>query len=83
MKIVVVAALLALSFTTGFTCSKNSPTEGAQTEEGATQGEMAAPTEETSAEGEMMAAPTEGTADGSMEGAPAESGETEAAGTGE
>lgn len=27
MKAIVIAALLALSFTTGFTCSKNQPTE--------------------------------------------------------
>jgi hypothetical protein len=41
MKLVVVAALLALSFTTGFTCSKNTPAETAP----AAQEQMAAPAE--------------------------------------
>jgi hypothetical protein len=31
MKAIVIAALLALSFTTGFTCSKNQPAEQAAT----------------------------------------------------
>jgi hypothetical protein len=45
MKLVVVAALLALSFTTGFTCSKNTPTETTP----AAQEQMAAPAEVTPA----------------------------------
>jgi hypothetical protein len=52
MKSIVVAALLALSFTTGFTCSKNTPAENATP---AAQEQMAAP-----AEG--AAAPAEGAA---------------------
>ncbi len=52
MKSIVVAALLALAFTTGFTCSKNTPAENATP---AAQEQMAAP-----AEGQ--AAPTEGAA---------------------
>ncbi|MNK07825.1 hypothetical protein D3C87_257450 [compost metagenome] len=48
MKAIVVAALLALSFTTGFTCSKNQPAE--------TPAQDAAPTEVAPTEG---AAPTE------------------------
>ncbi len=39
MKLVLAAALLALSFTTGFTCSKNTPAEAP------TETTMAAPAE--------------------------------------
>lgn len=53
MKLVVVAALLALSFTTGFTCSKNTPAETAP----AAQEQMAAP-----AEAQPAAVPAEGAA---------------------
>lgn len=50
MKALLVTALLALSFTTGFTCSKNAP-------------EAAAPTEATQPTAEATpAAPTEGAA---------------------
>lgn len=56
MKSIVVAALLALSFTTGFTCSKNTPAENATP---AAQEQMAAPA--APAEGQP-AAPAEGTA---------------------
>lgn len=66
MKIAVAAALLALAFTTGFTCSKNNPAEPpAQTEAAPPQEQMAPPTEGTT--------PTEGAP---TEGAPAEGGET-------
>lgn len=41
MKLVLAAALLALSFTTGFTCSKNTPAEAP------TETTMAAPAETT------------------------------------
>jgi len=57
MKAIVIASLLALSFTTGFTCSKNAPeatapaTEVAPTE--------AAPAEGTPATEAAPAAPTE------------------------
>ena len=54
MRTIVVAALLALSFTTGFTCSKNTPAENQQP---AAQEQMAAPA--APAEGQP-AAPTEG-----------------------
>lgn len=69
MKSIVVASLIALAFTTGFTCSKNQPT----TEAAPTQEQMAAPTEGAPAEG--MAAPTEGApadAAAPTEAAPAE-----------
>lgn len=46
MKAIIVASLLALSFTTGFTCSKNQPADTTTTQE-----QMAAPTEATPAEG--------------------------------
>ena len=55
MKAIVVAALLALSFTTGFTCSKNQP-ETAAPAETAPAAEATA-TEATATE----AAPAEGT----------------------
>lgn len=54
MKAIVVAALLALSFTTGFTCSKNQPETTTET---TTTTETVAPTEAAPAEG--TAAPTE------------------------
>lgn len=53
MKTVVVAALLALSFTTGFTCSKNTPAESTP----AAQEQMAAPAEGAAAPAEGAAAP--------------------------
>lgn len=52
MKAIVIASLLALSFTTGFTCSKNQPAEQA------TETPAAAPTEVAPAAPE--AAPAEG-----------------------
>jgi hypothetical protein len=55
MKLIIVASLLALSFATGFTCSKNQPAE--TTTNTTTQEQMAAPaTEATPADG--MATPT-------------------------
>ncbi|MCM2352341.1 MAG: acylneuraminate cytidylyltransferase [Pseudobdellovibrio sp.] len=66
MKALLVTALLALSFTTGFTCSKNAP-------------EAAAPTEATQPTAEATpAAPAEGTA-APTEGAAATAAPTEAA----
>jgi hypothetical protein len=60
MKSIVVAALLALSFTTGFTCSKNQPAEtSTTTTTTTTQDEMAAP----------VATPADGTAATPMDGA--------------
>lgn len=57
MRTIVVAALLALSFTTGFTCSKNTPAENQQP---AAQEQMAAPAA-TPAEGAATpAAPAAG-----------------------
>jgi hypothetical protein len=69
MKAIVVAALLALSFTTGFTCSKNQP-------ETAAPAETAPAAEATATE----AAPAEGTP-AATEAAPAAP--TEAAPAGE
>lgn len=60
MKAIIVAALLALSFTTGFTCSKNQPAETSTTTTTTTQDEMAAPAA-TPADG-TAATPAEGTA---------------------
>ncbi len=67
MKAIVVAALLALSFTTGFTCSKNQPeateavsTETAPAAEGTTT--EAAPAAEGTATEAAPAAPAEGAA---------------------
>ncbi|KYG61094.1 hypothetical protein [Bdellovibrio bacteriovorus] len=57
MKAIVIAALLALSFTTGFTCSKNQPAE------------QAPATTETAPATE--AAPAEGTPAATTEAAPA------------
>lgn len=69
MRTIVVAALLALSFTTGFTCSKNTPAESqpeAQQEQMAAPADAAAPTEAAPAD---AAAPTEAAP---TEAAPAE-----------
>lgn len=50
MKAIVIASLLALSFTTGFTCSKNQPAEQAAPE--ATETPAAEGTEMAPAEGQ-------------------------------
>lgn len=56
MKSIVVAALVALAFTTGFTCSKNQPAENAAP----TQEQMAAPAETAPADAAATeAAPAE------------------------
>lgn len=55
MKTIVVAALLALSFTTGFTCSKNTPAETTP----AAQEQMAAPAEGAAPTEAAPAAPAE------------------------
>lgn len=59
MRTIVVASLLALSFTTGFTCSKNQPAETAAP----AQEQMAAPAETAApaapADAAPAAAPTE------------------------
>lgn len=58
MKAIVIASLIALSFTTGFTCSKNAPTEPAAQEQMAAPAPTeAAPTE--AAPAEAAPAPTE------------------------
>jgi hypothetical protein len=54
MRTIIVAALLALSFTTGFTCSKNTPAES----QPAAQEQMAAPA--APAEGQPAAPAAEG-----------------------
>ncbi len=61
MKAIVIAALLALSFTTGFTCSKNQPAEEAATPAVEATSTEVAPTEAAPAEGTPAteAAPTE------------------------
>jgi hypothetical protein len=60
MKAIIVASLLALSFATGFTCSKNQPAETSTTT--TTQEQMAAPATEASpaapADGAPAAEPT-------------------------
>lgn len=61
MKSIVVASLIALAFTTGFTCSKNQPTTETAP---ATQEQMAAPAE-TGAPADGMTAPA-----APVEGAP-------------
>lgn len=71
MKTIVVAALLALSFTTGFTCSKNTPAEApaetaAPAEAAPTE---AAPTE--AAPADAAAAPADAAAPAPTEAAPA------------
>lgn len=59
MKALLIAALVALSFTTGFTCSKNNP-EATAPEAAPAQEQMAAPAEGTpAAPAEGTAAPTE------------------------
>lgn len=63
MKTIIVASLIALAFTTGFTCSKNQP---AADQPAATQEQMAAPTEAPAE------APTEAPTEAPMEGAPSE-----------
>lgn len=64
MKLIVMAAVVALAFTSGFTCSKNQPAEEAaaptQEQMAAPADAAAAPTEGAPAEGGEMAAPTEG-----------------------
>lgn len=57
MKAIVIAALLALSFTTGFTCSKNQPAEQAATPTEAAP--AAAATTETAPPAEGQPATTE------------------------
>lgn len=59
MKAIVIAALLALSFTTGFTCSKNQPAEQAAPAPTTEATPAATPAEGTPAEG--TAAPAPGT----------------------
>ncbi|MFN3697439.1 MAG: acylneuraminate cytidylyltransferase [Pseudobdellovibrio sp.] len=61
MKAVLVSALLALSFTTGFTCSKNAPEAAAPAAPATEQAAAAAP-----AEGQAPAA-TEGQAPAATE----------------
>lgn len=67
MKNIVIAAVIALAFTSGFTCSKNQPAEtAAPTQEQMAAPAEAAPTEAAPADGtaapaEGMAAPAEGT----------------------
>lgn len=64
-NIVVITALLALSFATGFTCSKNAPEQTAQPEASTpaadAQAQMAAPTEgqQAAVSGDATAAPAE------------------------
>lgn len=65
MKQIVIASLIALAFTTGFTCSKNQPATEA-TPAAPTQEQMAAPAEggapaDAAAPTEAPAAPTEET----------------------
>lgn len=75
MKAILAVALLALSFTTGFTCSKNAPTEGEKTtqEAPANQEQMATPPaaqpEAQPAQGADASAPAAAPAEGA---APAE-----------
>lgn len=57
MNKLLVVSLLALSFATGFTCSKKAPEQAAPTEAAPAQTEMAAPAEGQAAPTE--AAPTE------------------------
>lgn len=45
MRYIVIASLLALSFTTGFTCSKNTPEQTPAPVETAPPAEMTPPTE--------------------------------------
>lgn len=57
MKTIVIAAVVALAFTTGFTCSKNQPAETAAP----TQEQMAAPADGSAVPADGMAAPVEET----------------------
>jgi len=68
MKSLLVTALIALAFTTGFTCSKNTPTEQPAQEAAPAQEQMAAP----AAEGQAPAAPAEEAPAAPAEQAPAE-----------
>ncbi len=56
MKAIVIAALLALSFTTGFSCSKNQPAETAAPATEVAPTEAAAPVEGTPADATAPAA---------------------------
>jgi len=69
MKAIVIAALLALSFTTGFTCSKNQPAEQTETPAATTEAAPAATTEAAPAEGQPAA--TTEAAPATTEAAPA------------
>lgn len=62
MKMIVAAALLALSFTTGFTCSKNTPATVTPTPEAAAPAapEAAAPAAPEAAPADATATPAEG-----------------------
>ena len=60
MKTIVVAALLALSFTTGFTCSKNTPAEAPAEQAAPAEAAPAAEAAPTEAAPADAAAPTEG-----------------------
>lgn len=66
MKALLIASLLALSFTTGFTCSKNTPPEAPATTPATEMGTppvdpaTTAPTEPPPADGAAPAAPAEG-----------------------
>lgn len=69
MKAVVIAALVALAFTTGFTCSKNQPAPEATTEAPPVE---AAPAVETAPAPPAEAAPTEVAPTEAAPAAPAE-----------
>lgn len=62
MKAIVIASLIALAFTTGFTCSKQAPTETAPAEQTApaAQEEMAVEPTPADQTAPTEAAPTEG-----------------------
>jgi hypothetical protein len=72
-NIVVITALFALSFATGFTCSKNAPEQAAQT---TTESVPAAPADQAamaaSGDATATAAATPASADGSAPAAPTE-----------
>lgn len=68
-RIIVIAALLGLGFTTGFTCSKNAPTEPTVTETPAPPAE--APAAPAPTEQEQMGTPSETAPAAPAEGAPA------------
>lgn len=63
-NIIVIASIFALSFATGFTCSKNAPEQAAQPTEAA----PAAPADQ----GQMAAAPTAEAAPASADGTAAQ-----------